>query len=182
MSEEKGASNNERLLHAAREDNVDLLEELLEDDDLDINYKDGLGNTALHYAAQKGSVDVIEMILGQEGCDVDLKNRVDGETPLHLACKLEDEDTRSYIIDQLLDAGADMSIKDKHGSLAIDLLPGDDQKNRDLFRKHQATNAISAGDIAEGIKLPVPRHSSSGILQPHLIDSDGEPGSGSDED
>ncbi|KAG8921937.1 hypothetical protein FRC00_008011 [Tulasnella sp. 408] len=155
MSDEKGASSNERLLKAAKEDNVDLFEEILEedDDDLDINYKDG---------AQRGSENVIEKILEVEGCDVDLLNRVDGETPLHLACKLEDEDTRATIIWHLLEAGADMSIKDKHGSLAIDLLPGDDQDNRDLFRKYQATNAISAADIAE--------------------DSDGEPGSGSDED
>ncbi|KAG8950481.1 hypothetical protein FRC04_007496 [Tulasnella sp. 424] len=163
MSEEKGASNNERLLLAAQQDNVDLWEEILGDgDDFDINYADGLGNTALHYAAQRGSENVIEKILEQDGCDVDPVNRLDGATPLHMACQLEDEDTRTTIIWHLLEAGADMRIKDKHGSLAEDLLPGDDKDSRELFRKYQATNAIAAGDIAE--------------------DSDGEPGSGSDDD
>ncbi|KIO17345.1 hypothetical protein M407DRAFT_246768 [Tulasnella calospora MUT 4182] len=162
MSEEKGASNNERLLNAAREDHADLLEEILEEDDVDINYKDGLGNTALHYAVQRGSENVIEKILECEGCDVDLQNRVDGATPLHLACQLEDDDARATMIWHLLEAGANMRIKDKHGSIAEDLLPGDDEDNKKLFRDYQATNAIAADDIAE--------------------DSDGEPGSGSDED
>ncbi|KAI0962684.1 hypothetical protein AcW1_001450 [Taiwanofungus camphoratus] len=40
-----GASNNERLLAAARSDNEDLLLEVFEEGKFDINYKDGLGNT-----------------------------------------------------------------------------------------------------------------------------------------
>lgn len=39
---------------------------------------------------------------------MDPVNRVDGATPLHLACKLDDEDTRATIIWHLLEAGADM--------------------------------------------------------------------------
>jgi len=116
----------------------------------------------LHYAAKNGSINVMELILEQEGCDVDPLNRMDRATPLHLACRIEDEETRYGVVSSLLDAGANMNIRDKFGSLAVDLLPGKDEETRNLFRSTQATNAISHDDIAE--------------------DSDGEPGSGSDED
>jgi ankyrin repeat protein len=41
------------------------------------------------------------------GTDVDLKNRIEGDTPLHLAVKLENEDARLGVVEMLLDAGAD---------------------------------------------------------------------------
>jgi len=41
----KGASNNERLLAAARADNEDLLLEVFQQGDFNINCQDGLGNT-----------------------------------------------------------------------------------------------------------------------------------------
>ncbi|KAH0591437.1 hypothetical protein H2248_001514 [Termitomyces sp. 'cryptogamus'] len=48
MSEEtKGASNNERLLAAARSDNEDLILEIFEQGGFDINCVDGLGNTRM---------------------------------------------------------------------------------------------------------------------------------------
>ncbi|KAG8899735.1 hypothetical protein FRB99_006464 [Tulasnella sp. 403] len=178
----EGASNNERLLHAAKQDNADLIEEIFHvPSSFDINFADGLGNTGKRLfpeaAKQRhvdietllpspplcnGSVDVIDLILEQDNCDVDPINKLDKATPLHLAAKLEEEDVRHSIIQSLLDAGADMTIRDKRGSLAVDLLPGNDTVGRGLFRKAQAHNAIAQGDVAD--------------------DSDGEPGSGSDED
>jgi len=45
-----GCVPDERLLAAAREDNEELLLEVFDEGKFDINYQDGLGNTALHYA------------------------------------------------------------------------------------------------------------------------------------
>ncbi|KAF9279771.1 hypothetical protein BGZ68_007711 [Mortierella alpina] len=52
MSETEGANSNELLLAACREDNLELLEEVLSSDSstFDINHRDGAGNSALHYA------------------------------------------------------------------------------------------------------------------------------------
>lgn len=36
-----------------------------------------------------------------------VQNRLDGDTPLHLACKLKHPDARFHIVSSLLDAGAD---------------------------------------------------------------------------
>lgn len=59
------------------------------------------------YRAQHGSISVLEDILSCEGCDVDLQNRLEHDTPLHAAMKnLEDPAHRNYVIESLLDAGA----------------------------------------------------------------------------
>jgi hypothetical protein len=49
---------------------------------------------------------VLDELLEVEGCDVDLHNRLLKETPLHLAAKISDQETRAYVIHSLLDAGA----------------------------------------------------------------------------
>ncbi|KDQ31535.1 hypothetical protein PLEOSDRAFT_49912 [Pleurotus ostreatus PC15] len=159
----QGASNNERLIAAARSDNEDLLVEIFENGDFDINYQDGLGNTALHYAfvASYGSTAVLEHILSHDDCDVDPINRLEGATPLHLAVKLEDHDLRNEVVESLLDAGADVTIKDKNGETVSDLLSPTSEADADvraLIRKSQVSAAVSADDVAS--------------------DSEGEPGSG----
>lgn len=50
---------------------------------------------------------MLDHLLEVEGCDVDLQNRLLNETPLHLAAKINDEETRAYVLHSLLDAGAD---------------------------------------------------------------------------
>jgi len=63
--------------------------------------------TADQSRVQYGSTDVLDALLEREGCDVDLQNRLLKATPLHLAVKLDDLDTRHYVVQTLLDAGAD---------------------------------------------------------------------------
>ncbi|CEL56157.1 Ankyrin repeat-containing protein C105,02c OS=Schizosaccharomyces pombe (strain 972 / ATCC 24843) GN=SPAC105.02c PE=4 SV=1 [Rhizoctonia solani AG-1 IB] len=171
---DEGASLNERILSAAKTDSVSLFNEIIEEvsngKPFDINHQDGLGNTALHYAAQNASTLVLEKILeyehplheGEGGCDVDLQNRIYGYTPLHLAVRIEDAEERLTVVESLLDAGADDTIKDKKGQRAIDAVPADDEDVRRLFRQAEASRKVDNRDIAD--------------------DSDGEPGSGSGSD
>ncbi|KAH8099456.1 ankyrin repeat-containing domain protein [Cristinia sonorae] len=157
--ETKGASNNQRLLAAAKEDNLELIQEVFEAGDFDINFQDGLGNTALHYAASLGCPEVLEEILSYDGCDVDPINRIEKATPLHLALRLEDPEMRKYIVESLLEAGADVKIKDKNGDTALDVVPSSDTELRAAIRKAQASASVSNDDFAD--------------------DDDDEPGSGS---
>ncbi|CAK5275681.1 unnamed protein product [Mycena citricolor] len=159
-----GASNNERLLAAARSDNEELLLEVINSDNFDINFQDGLGNTALHNAVKNGSTDVLEHILSCDGCDVDPVNRIDKATPLHLAVVIDDPELRKYIVDSLLEAGADTRIKDKNGDTASDLVPDDDTEVQTLIRKARAQASVSLDDVADD------------------DDDEGSAGSGSDDD
>ncbi|KAI0756448.1 ankyrin [Daedaleopsis nitida] len=143
-----GASNNERLLAAARSENEDLLLEIFEEGNFDINATDGLGNTALHYAASNGYLDILEHILEQDGCDVDPQNRIEKATPLHLALRIEDDDLRKAVVESLLDAGADPKIKDKNGDTPLTLVSEDDTEVRALLRKSQAQASIAQSDVA----------------------------------
>ncbi|PPQ84057.1 hypothetical protein CVT26_013950 [Gymnopilus dilepis] len=116
MSEEtKGASNNERLIAAARTDNEDLLLEVFEQGGFDINYQDPVAN---------GSTDVLEHILSHEDCDVDPINRIDKATPLHLAVQIPHQDLRLHVVESLLDAGADTRcVPPFLSSLSFSILP-----------------------------------------------------------
>jgi len=146
----KGASNNERLLAAAKSDNEDLVLEVFDDDpgSFDINYQDGLGNTALHYAVLHASLTVLEYILSHDNCDVDPINKLDKATPLHLAVATEDQQDRESLVESLLEAGADFAIRNKYGQTAQDLVKPDDQITLELFRKAQAEASIARHDIA----------------------------------
>ncbi|TFY75695.1 hypothetical protein EWM64_g8316 [Hericium alpestre] len=151
MSEEtKGADNNQRLLAAAREDNEDLLQEVFSEGGYDINFHDGLGNTALHYAVSHGSTDVLELLLEHDGCDVDPINRLEKATPLLLAVQLENKALRKHVINSLLEAGADTRIKDKNGDTVLSFLSDtpEDREIKDMLRKSQAQAAVSMDDVA----------------------------------
>ncbi|KZP29313.1 ankyrin [Athelia psychrophila] len=121
--ENKGLTQR-RLLAAAREDNDEELDKILEEPDLEINGKDIFGNTALHYAALYGSTSVIESITCCEGCDIDPENKEEA-TPLHLAISstfIEHEEARVAVVRELLDSGADTNKEDQDGSTALQIL------------------------------------------------------------
>jgi ankyrin repeat protein len=143
-----GASSNQRLLAAARDDNEDMMIDIFEKADFDINFEDGIGNTALHYAASCGSTVVLEYILSHDDCDVDPVNRLQGATPLHLALEIDDKDLRKAVVESLLDAGANTKIKDKNGDTVLDLLRADDTEIRALIRKAEADATVVQDDIA----------------------------------
>ncbi|KAH9065561.1 ankyrin repeat-containing domain protein [Lactarius vividus] len=148
--EDKSKTLNKLLIDSARTDNVDqLLEVFGNSDKFDINYQDGIGNTALHYAASEGSLDVLNELLEYDGCDVDYINNIEGATPLHLAVKIKEPELRALIVDSLLDAGADPRIKDKEGQIAQDYVDENDGETLKAFRRYQVQESISKGDIAE---------------------------------
>ncbi|KAI9632221.1 ankyrin repeat-containing domain protein [Dioszegia hungarica] len=156
--DQTGASANERLLAAAKSDNEGMLEDALSDLD-DINYTDGMGNTALHHAIIHASTSILETILSHETCDVDPRNRMGGETPLHIAVRNKWEEApglRLFLVEQLLEAGADTSIRNRHNQKPIDLLPpspdsdSDEAKIRAMIRHVEAENAVAArGDVVD---------------------------------
>jgi len=148
MTEVEGASPEQRLLAAARHDNVEEVEKIFEGK-VDINCTDGLGNTPLHNAVLYGSTEVLEHILSHEDCDVDPINRIDKATPLHLAVQLKDIETRHEIMSSLLDAGADTSIKNKKSQTAEQLLDARDEDGKGIFKQYRAQASISNHDIAD---------------------------------
>lgn len=120
----EGATYSEQLLESARRNNVELFNTIKEELGLQeklaniINTTKEVitGNSPLHLATLIGNWEFIDAVLDVEGVEIDPLNR-DGDTPLHLAVKFAgDEPEYGYfIIDNLVDAGSDAKIVDRHG-------------------------------------------------------------------
>ncbi|KAF9411093.1 hypothetical protein BGZ94_001447, partial [Podila epigama] len=108
MSDTEGATHNELLIAACRDDNLEILEEVLSADasSFDINHTDGLGNSALHYAARHGSTGCLEILLYYDGIDVNKQNRIEGDTPLHKAAGYDDPEVALEMVQILVQGGA----------------------------------------------------------------------------
>lgn len=116
-----GASPNEQLLFAAKQDLDELFYELESKGGYDINFADGLGNTALHYAVMNCSPTVLELILEHEGTDVDLLN-FQGLTPLHTSMQISNPNHRLLISKSLIEAGSNPTIKNKFNQTPLQML------------------------------------------------------------
>lgn len=159
MTDDAGANANKILLHAARTDHLEMLNSVLNAQPpmpYDINCVDGLGNTVLHYACENISTHVLDAILEQE-IDVDAQNRIEGDAPLHVACKVENEEARNWLVQQLLDAGATTTTLNRAGLRPVDLIVGaraETPLGKELIQMltmTQAENALGADDIAYGM-------------------------------
>lgn len=108
-------------------------------------------------SASHASPTVLELILEHEGTDVDLLTRIDRDTPLHLACRLEHPKARLAIASSLLEAGADPRIANKHKERPIDLLRSrDDDELRSELRRAEGELNVDMSAIATDDDGPVP--------------------------
>jgi hypothetical protein len=107
----------------------------------------------------------LDLLLDVDELDVDLPNRLDGDTPLHLAAKLAHPAARQGVVTMLLDAGADPRlvfpaytrkadsdgrIKNKHSVLPADLLGSspEDQQIKQAIRVAEAELQIDMSQVA----------------------------------
>lgn len=108
----------EQLLFAARTDNLELFQTLVQSSSsssskqtVDVNVTDAFGLTPLHLAVKYQSTEVLPELLEEE-VDVDPQERQNGDTPLHLAARLhdaDDEETRNWIGEFLLPSSSSSS-------------------------------------------------------------------------
>lgn len=138
----EGASYSEQILECARRNNTELLKEIIHSLDLDhaklanlINETKEVitNNSPLHIATLLGNWEFIDMVLDVEGVEIDPLNR-EGDSPLHLAVKYASNEPEYgyFIIDNLLDAGSDPTVVDKHGLKPVNYVK-QDEKLRNLL-------------------------------------------------
>ncbi|CEI89389.1 hypothetical protein G6F70_005021 [Rhizopus microsporus] len=144
MNDEGGATNDDLMLAACRNDQDEMLEDILKEGDFDINYTDGLGDTACHYAAKFGAKNCLELLVHIPSIDLNRKNK-EGKTPLHLAVQYDDDpDIALDMVDLLLNSGADPRVKDNQGSTILDHVVNEDM--RDLIEQSLAGYNMGMSD------------------------------------
>ncbi|RPA71970.1 hypothetical protein BJ508DRAFT_232015, partial [Ascobolus immersus RN42] len=86
--EPEGKSTSFTLLHAAvRQNSETIVELLLDSSTIDPNAMDEHGRTAFSYAAEAGYVNIMGIFLKRNVVDLSLREGVDAETPLLMACR-----------------------------------------------------------------------------------------------
>ncbi|CAI7582045.1 unnamed protein product [Penicillium glandicola] len=126
--------------------------------------------TALHLAvAAKVPRESLVSLLIENGASVDTRTS-DGRTPLHLAA----ERGRHDIFQILLDAGADLSIKDTEETPTNDKVKGDGQTAIDLVRKHSVSVDWSAPTTGTLQSLPAMQQRNTPAATIDSVDSEPE--------
>ncbi|RUO96861.1 ankyrin repeat-containing domain protein [Jimgerdemannia flammicorona] len=135
---------------ACKNDQDDIVADILkEPDSFNINHTDGIGNTALHYATKFGSLNCLDLLVEHNDIDVNIKNRLEEDTPLHLAIAYKDDpDVALAIIESLLDCKADPRIQNKNRLMPLQLVDSTNKELRDLLQQVIAGYQVDRHDIA----------------------------------
>jgi ankyrin repeat protein len=120
---------------AARHGSLSVLQLLTKKCQININTTDSSGNTAWHYAAINNYKVIMDWLLTQTDVDINAKNSV-GDTALHYAA----EEGYVEIATALVGRGADITIKNKNGQCAADLV----KNNQDLQKLLTPLSIVSS--------------------------------------
>lgn len=164
MSGTEGASYEEQLLDLCRRNNELLVKSIFQEladpekiASLINETRDPLGDAPLHIATKYGNYAVLDLLLDQEGVETDPKTRIDGNTPLHLAVKYLqlDPEYGKFLVEELLEVGADPKVKNKYGEKPVDLVRGDDavhQELRDVLEEALYADMVGHDQVLDGVQ------------------------------
>jgi ankyrin repeat protein len=104
---------NLQLVDAAAYGNLKKVKFLIEEDGVDINSRDDLGDTALHQSAKGGNIRIIKYLV-EKKADLNIKNN-DGKSPLHYAVSEANFEAVKYLVEN----GADINTQNKFGNTPL---------------------------------------------------------------
>ncbi|MCK9543013.1 MAG: ankyrin repeat domain-containing protein [Novosphingobium sp.] len=102
------------LTHAKRFGHFQSIRDISENKEIDINKQDEFGNTALIEAIMINAIDMVKSLLSTPGINIDLQDNY-GNTALMIAVQMGSKE----IVQLLLDANANINIKDKRKNTAL---------------------------------------------------------------
>uniref|UniRef100_A0A7S2HJ57 Uncharacterized protein n=1 Tax=Helicotheca tamesis TaxID=374047 RepID=A0A7S2HJ57_9STRA len=111
------------ILSAAQKNQPERIRGLIEVRKIPASHSNFIGQTSLHIAVLWGNIECIEVLI-EKGANVNAANSLSGDTPLHLAVTSNktSAETKVKILDMLLEAGADTSVRDYSSKAPADYL------------------------------------------------------------
>jgi len=103
-----------KFLENCRDGYIESVKNVVNKHKVNINRRDKEGRTALEIACSKERKDIVDFLLLDPYININSQNN-DGETALHIACT----QNSTYIVEQLLNRGADIEIKNKNGETPL---------------------------------------------------------------
>ncbi|KAJ1475117.1 ankyrin repeat-containing domain protein [Baffinella frigidus] len=107
------------ILFRTQKNEADAVQALI-DGGVDASYANGVGQTALHVACLWGNIDVAKVLV-KAGAQVNAINNFSGAAPLHCAATENErgnKEGRNECIKLLVEAGADVNLRDMRGKKA----------------------------------------------------------------
>lgn len=108
------SSNDTALISAVKGGHIKIVETLLQNKNIGIDFKNFDGEAALHLAVVLGNIEIIRLLLAAEGGDVNIQT-LSGNTPLHVAAS----SANANVVNVLLEAGANPNMANESGFLPI---------------------------------------------------------------
>uniref|UniRef100_A0A8C1N5E3 Acyl-CoA-binding domain-containing protein 6 n=1 Tax=Cyprinus carpio TaxID=7962 RepID=A0A8C1N5E3_CYPCA len=108
--EEKIREEDKNIFDYCRENNIEHVSKAIHSKKVDVNTRDEEGRALLHWACDRGHKDLVSLLL-QNNADINSQVSLVLSLSLASACEFAE------IVELLLKAGADPSIKDQEGSL-----------------------------------------------------------------
>ena len=139
------------LFDAIKNEKLDEVRTLLENNPQWITAKDKKGLTSLHYAAECGGVELVQLLVSK-GANADTTDN-DGDTPLDLARKNGNDDVAHYLgswttkLERMKNAGATASAQSDPGDKLDDTYKPDIKIKRNSVQ----SSSIASVGYAEGI-------------------------------
>jgi uncharacterized protein len=112
--------NRTALTNAAFSNNIELVKRLIEQE-AKLDMQDKIGFSALHFTAQEAHTDVTKLLL-EHGANPNLVDR-DGNTPAWVAIANWKAGKNMETLKLLVKHKCDLTIKNKAGRCALDLIP-----------------------------------------------------------
>ncbi len=101
----------QKLYSAVKSGDLKTVIALVEEDKIDVNFRNYYGSTALYYASAKGQIKVVRYLVEKAKADINTKNNL-GLTPLHYACEKGQIKVVRYLVEK---AKADINAKSNTG-------------------------------------------------------------------
>lgn len=142
------------LLKAAHDGHENIVKFLLKAQEINLNYRDKMGNTALMFAASHGHMNIAQILIQQSGVDINAQNN-EGETALMHAIYRNNDAIMQLLLEM---PGININLKNNEGITAADVAIKKNKKHP-IFEKikhqliDQAFDIISAhAKTIDGIK------------------------------